>query len=95
MPDFYSRMHPPTTGTTLGIGAVLIASILVSSAALQRPVIHELLMALLSGDDDTSHRDSAHAGGETTDQVSLRWLAALCRKPPVAAPITRHGYYCW
>jgi multicomponent K+:H+ antiporter subunit G len=45
--DFYSRMHPPTMGTTLGSGCVLIASMLVSSAALHRPVIHELVIALL------------------------------------------------
>jgi multicomponent K+:H+ antiporter subunit G len=44
--DFYSRMHPPTMGTTLGTGCVLIASMLTSSALLHRPVIHELLIAL-------------------------------------------------
>jgi multicomponent K+:H+ antiporter subunit G len=44
--NFYSRMHPPTMGTTLGTGSVLIASMLVSSAALHRPVIHELLIAV-------------------------------------------------
>ena len=46
LPNFYSRMHPPTLGTTLGTGSVLIASMLVSSAALHRPVIHELLITL-------------------------------------------------
>lgn len=46
LPDFYSRMHPPTMGTTLGVGCVLIASMLVSSALLHRPVIHELLITL-------------------------------------------------
>jgi multicomponent K+:H+ antiporter subunit G len=45
--DFYSRMHPPTMGTTLGTGCVLVASMLVSSAALHRPVLHELLIAIL------------------------------------------------
>ena len=45
--DFYSRMHPPTMGATLGVGSVLIASMLVSTAALHRPVIHEILIALL------------------------------------------------
>ena len=47
LPNFYSRMHPPTMGATLGTGSVLIASMLVSTAALHRPVIHELLIALL------------------------------------------------
>lgn len=46
LPDFYARMHPPTMGTTLGTGCVLIASMLVSSALLHRPVIHELLITL-------------------------------------------------
>jgi multicomponent K+:H+ antiporter subunit G len=44
--DFYSRMHPPTLGATVGTGCVLIASMLVSSALLHRPVIHELLITL-------------------------------------------------
>jgi multicomponent K+:H+ antiporter subunit G len=47
LPSFYSRMHPPTMGATLGTGSVLIASMLVSTAALHRPVIHELLITLL------------------------------------------------
>ena len=46
LPDFYPRMHPPTMVTTLGTGCVLIASMLVSSAILHRPVVHELLITL-------------------------------------------------
>lgn len=46
MPDFYARMHPPTMGTTLGTGCVLVASMLVSSAVAGRPVIHEILITL-------------------------------------------------
>jgi multicomponent K+:H+ antiporter subunit G len=46
MRSFYARMHPPTIGATLGTGCVLIASMLVSSALLQRPVIHEILITL-------------------------------------------------
>jgi multicomponent K+:H+ antiporter subunit G len=44
--DFYARMHPPTMGSTLGTGCVLIASMLISSALLHRPVIHELLITV-------------------------------------------------
>jgi multicomponent K+:H+ antiporter subunit G len=44
--DFYSRMHAPTMGTTLGSGCALIASMLVSSALLGRPVLHEVLLTL-------------------------------------------------
>jgi multicomponent K+:H+ antiporter subunit G len=46
LPDFYQRMHPPTMGTTLGVGCTLLASMLVSSGAAGRPVIHELLITL-------------------------------------------------
>ena len=46
MPDFYARMHPPTMGTTLGTGCVLIASMLVSTAVAGRPVIHEILITM-------------------------------------------------
>jgi multicomponent K+:H+ antiporter subunit G len=46
LPDFYARIHPPTMGTTLGTGCVLIASMLVTSAIEQRPVVHELLITL-------------------------------------------------
>lgn len=46
MPDFFARMHPPTMGSTLGVGCVLVASMLVSSGASGRPVIHELLITL-------------------------------------------------
>ncbi len=44
--DFYARIHSPTMGNTLGAGCVLFASMLVSSALAQRPVIHELLITL-------------------------------------------------
>lgn len=44
--DFYARIHAPTMGSTLGTGCVLCASILVSSALAQRPVVHELLITI-------------------------------------------------
>jgi multicomponent K+:H+ antiporter subunit G len=44
--DFQARMHPPTMGMGLGAGCVLISSMLISSAALGRPVIHEVAIAL-------------------------------------------------
>jgi multicomponent K+:H+ antiporter subunit G len=46
LPDFFMRMHPPTMGSTLGAGCVLLASILVSSAVEGRPVLHALLITL-------------------------------------------------
>jgi multicomponent K+:H+ antiporter subunit G len=46
LPDFYARMHPPTMGTTLGAGSVLLASMLVSSALSHRAVVHEILITV-------------------------------------------------
>ena len=44
--SFYARVHAPTLGTTLGIGCVLLASILYFSALQSRPVFHEILIAI-------------------------------------------------
>lgn len=45
--SFAERMHPPTLGTTLGAGCVLVASMLVSTALASRPVVHEVLIGML------------------------------------------------
>lgn len=44
--EFYARMHPATMGTTLGTGCILVSSMLVASALLDRPVVHEILITL-------------------------------------------------
>ena len=44
---FYERVHPPTMGTTLGTGLILIGSMLHFSALEARPVLHEILIGAL------------------------------------------------
>ena len=44
-PDFFMRLHAPTKATTLGVGGVLLAS-MVSGWAQGQPGLHELLIAL-------------------------------------------------
>jgi multicomponent K+:H+ antiporter subunit G len=44
---FYERVHAPTLGTTLGIGCVLVASMLFFSLLQSRFILHEMLIALL------------------------------------------------
>ena len=44
--SFYDRIHAPTLGTTLGIGSVLLASIIYFSVLQTRPVVHEILIAI-------------------------------------------------
>ena len=43
---FYQRIHAPTLGTTLGIGSILLASMLAFSVLESRPVLHEVLIAV-------------------------------------------------
>jgi multicomponent K+:H+ antiporter subunit G len=45
--DFYARLHAPTLATTLGIGCVLLASMLFFSVMQARPVLHEVLIGAL------------------------------------------------
>lgn len=47
LPSFYERVHPPTMGTTLGTALVVAGSIVYFSALQSRPVIHEVLIAIL------------------------------------------------
>lgn len=44
--NFYSRVHAPTLGTTLGLGCILLASLLSSSVLHGQPVLHELLIGV-------------------------------------------------
>ena len=43
---FYERVHPPTLGTTLGTGLILLGSMLYFGAAESRPVLHEILIGV-------------------------------------------------
>ncbi len=46
MPNFFTRIHSVSMGNTLGVGCVLVASMLIASALAHRPVIHELVITL-------------------------------------------------
>jgi multicomponent K+:H+ antiporter subunit G len=46
LPDLMRRLHGPTKATTLGIGSMLIASMLYFWAVKGNPSIHELLITL-------------------------------------------------
>jgi multicomponent K+:H+ antiporter subunit G len=43
--SFYQRIHATTLGTTLGMGSVLIASMLFFSSTQTRIVLHEVMIA--------------------------------------------------
>lgn len=46
LPDFFMRLHGPTKATTLGTGAVLIASALFFSAHSEGVSVHEVLITV-------------------------------------------------
>ena len=46
LPNFFARLHGPSMGNTLGTGSVLIASMIMSSALLGRPVAHEIIITV-------------------------------------------------
>jgi multicomponent K+:H+ antiporter subunit G len=48
LPTFYERVHPPTMGTTAGVGLTLAASMLLFSALQSRPVVHEIVIAVFT-----------------------------------------------
>ncbi|WP_374379636.1 Na+/H+ antiporter subunit G [Pseudomonas fluvialis] len=46
LPDFYTRLHGPTKATTLGVGGMVIASMIHFSISEQSLSLHELLITL-------------------------------------------------
>lgn len=46
LPDFYARLHGPTKNTTLGLGAILVASAIHFSVTGTHLTIRELLITL-------------------------------------------------
>lgn len=46
MKTFYDRVHPPTLGTTMGIGLVLVGSMVYFTVTQSRPVLHEILVGV-------------------------------------------------
>ncbi|HEY0681856.1 MAG TPA: monovalent cation/H(+) antiporter subunit G [Steroidobacter sp.] len=46
LPNFFMRIHSVSMGNTLGVGCVLVASMLLDSAVAGQLVLHELLITL-------------------------------------------------
>jgi multicomponent K+:H+ antiporter subunit G len=46
LPDFYLRLHGPTKATTLGVGGMIIGSVLYFSTRGETLSLHELLVTL-------------------------------------------------
>ena len=48
MKTFYERVHPPTMGTTAGMGLTIAASMLLFSVLASRLVVHDILIAVFT-----------------------------------------------
>ncbi|MBA2410460.1 MAG: Na+/H+ antiporter subunit G [Gammaproteobacteria bacterium] len=75
LPDFYSRLHGPAKTATLGVGSVLLASILYFSARGPSISLHELLILLFLfiTTPVSTHlmaKAALHLGIKTTDHDS-------------------------
>jgi len=46
LPDFYMRLHGPTKATTLGVGAILMASVFFFSFTTDFVSLHEVLVTV-------------------------------------------------
>ena len=46
LPDFFMRLHGPTKATTLGVGGVIVGSMIFFSVREQGLSVHELLVAI-------------------------------------------------
>lgn len=46
LPDFFTRLHGPTKATTLGVGGVIVASLIYFSNRQAGISLHELLISL-------------------------------------------------
>jgi multicomponent K+:H+ antiporter subunit G len=46
LPDFFTRLHAPTKATTLGVGAILVASTLYFTFTTGELSLHEILITI-------------------------------------------------
>lgn len=77
LPDFYTRLHGPSKASTLGVGGMLVASILYFTAQ-GEPGLHELLVTLFLF---ISAPVSAHLLAKAALHLKLKSVAKL---PPAA-----------
>jgi multicomponent K+:H+ antiporter subunit G len=89
--DFFSRLHGPTKATTLGVGALLIASAIYFSTRGDEISLHEVLITVFLF---ITAPVSAHLLAKTALHLRLRSIApppAEVHEPPPAQPEVSEG----
>ena len=78
LPDFFTRLHGPTKATTLGVGGMLIASMIFFSSRGQGLSLHELLITLFLF---ITAPVSAHILAKAALQQRVRYIERTRGKP--------------
>jgi multicomponent K+:H+ antiporter subunit G len=86
--DFYTRLHGPTKATTLGVGALLIASVIYFSTRGEGPSLHEVLVTLFLF---ITAPVSAHLLAKAALHLRVRSLAPPPPQAESATGATRGG----
>ncbi len=92
LPDFYTRLHAPTKATTVGMGGILIASMVLMSVNQGYLSLHELLITLflLITAPITAHmlaKTALHHENRALQRTRSQHLMASAREqqPPMPA----------
>jgi multicomponent K+:H+ antiporter subunit G len=85
LPDFYTRLHAPTKATTLGMGCLLIASVILVTYQQGYLSLHELLITLflLITAPVTAHmlaKTAMHHKLQILDKTSAKALTKRARE---------------
>lgn len=83
LPDFYMRLHGPSKATTLGVGSVIIGSVIFFSTRGDGLSLHELLIALFLF---ITAPVSAHIVAKAALHLKLHAIDRTQGKPWEAAP---------
>ncbi len=78
LPDFYTRLHGPTKATTLGVGGIIIASMIFFSSRNDGLSLHELLVILFLF---ITAPVSAHMLAKAAMQQKLTYIERTRGKP--------------
>ncbi|WP_233850432.1 Na+/H+ antiporter subunit G [Paraburkholderia sp. HD33-4] len=88
LPDFFMRLHGPTKSTTLGVGGIVLASVVYFSAQQEFASLHELLIPAFLF---LTAPISAHMLAKAGIQQGLPLSEATRGRPPATGACAEHG----
>ncbi|MCG5074179.1 Na+/H+ antiporter subunit G [Paraburkholderia tagetis] len=88
LPDFFMRLHGPTKSTTLGVGGIVIASVIYFSAHSNFASLHELLIPAFLF---LTAPISAHMLAKAGIQQSVPLSEGTRGRPPTTGACAEHG----